>query len=419
MGATQSGELSSLSDRANELKAFKNDIPQEKARQRIEHQLTRYTGDLSQATPRVLSNFLFSMEAGGKTQFHRCPHAGAASAGKRIILTCKREECPDPRNCPHIPNATIPNTCKISSSPDSVRNTVSHLRAIYRRLGKTNRWVDGSTAEENPALSTEIEKHIEFKEKEAVDALVQPIQATPLFKEDVDNILIEMRAQAANSKTLRERTGWLQQAALVSILQASGRRPGDIIRLHLHLVLYLPEKSGLLFIMTIHKTAGSSGISRFAIKRQQSAARCTVADLENYLRALIAFRHNFNNTCLLFPNLATHHSKNKPYSWHAKNSTMRLDVTNKYIEWFAARLNIKSKVTLYGIRIANALETKELATKEALARTMEKGGWTTEVSAELYTKFFPATSNITAPSTLVTKWIAEPSENRVLALINK
>ncbi|KAI9347381.1 hypothetical protein BDR26DRAFT_952233 [Obelidium mucronatum] len=416
MGTTHSAEASTSGNRATELEAFKRDSTQEKARHRIELQLQSYAGDLPRATPQVLSNFLFSMESAGKTQYHRCPHAGAASAGKRILHVCNREECPDPRNCPHIPNARTPNTCKISSSPDSVRNTVSHLRAIYRKLGKYKRWIDGSTTEENPALSTEIEKHIEFKEQEAVDALVQPIQATPLFKQDVDSILVELRDQATKSKTLRERTGWLQQAALISILQSSGRRPGDIIRLHLNLVLYLPEKSGFLFIMTIHKTAGSS---RFAIKRQKSAANCTVADVENYLRALIRFRHNFNNTCLLFPNLAAHHPRDKPYSWHAKNSCMRLEVTNKYIEWFAARLNIKCNVKLYGIRIANALETKELATKEALARTMEKGGWTTEASAELYTKFFPATANISAPTKMVTKWIAEPSENRVLALINK
>ncbi|KAI9336733.1 hypothetical protein BDR26DRAFT_982072 [Obelidium mucronatum] len=182
MGSAQSNDTQPEEQRTNTLQQYKANSQKEKTRQRFEKLLKEFVPDIQTATPQQISKFLFSMEKAGRTQYHMCPHAGSASPGHRIITTCQPNTCPDSRRCPHIPNSKVENKCTISSSPDSVKNTVSHLRAIFRKLGKHRRWQEGRSNTENPALSDEIDDHIKLKEQEATDALIQPLQATPIFK---------------------------------------------------------------------------------------------------------------------------------------------------------------------------------------------------------------------------------------------
>ncbi|KAI9325994.1 hypothetical protein BDR26DRAFT_958091 [Obelidium mucronatum] len=245
MGSTQSKE-SNADPRSNALEIYRENSAKEKSRKRIERLLQKFVPDIQTTTPQQLSKFLFSMEESGRTQYHVCPHAGTASPGRRIISICKPNECPDSIRCPHIPHSRIKNTCIISSSPDSVKNTVSHLRTTFRRLGKQTRWQNGLSYTENPAISDIIDDHIKLKEQEATDALIQPLQATPIFKSDVDKILDRLRTLSNDAKNLREKVAWSQQTALISLLQASGRRPGDIIRLNLNLGVIHANQSGHL-----------------------------------------------------------------------------------------------------------------------------------------------------------------------------
>ncbi|KAI9330540.1 hypothetical protein BDR26DRAFT_899781 [Obelidium mucronatum] len=72
----------------------------------------------------------------------------------------------------------------------------------FSQTRKTDEMAKCLSNMENPAISDIIDNHIKLKEQEATDALIQPLQATPIFKSDVDKILDQLITLSNDAKNL-------------------------------------------------------------------------------------------------------------------------------------------------------------------------------------------------------------------------
>ncbi|KAI9349182.1 hypothetical protein BDR26DRAFT_853182 [Obelidium mucronatum] len=293
---------------------------------------------------------------------------------------------------------------------------ISNLANHFRSQGKTARWKNGIHQDENPALSRKLDNLLNMKYKEAKNALVLPAQATPIFESEATCVVDKLWEKFEAATTIKAKVPWIQAIAFILMIKASGRRPGDIARLHVNMAIYLPQKQGLLFVMTVSKT----GLSRFVVTRKAKNKRsCAVRAIETYITTLKRFNYNFYQTSLLFPNL-TRIPKVGQYLWHCENSAIDVQAVNRLLKTTAKECGYTHDLKLYGLRVASALEAREIDTMDSLQKTMDKGGWKTQEMAKHYSKYFPVTQNKgTATSSQLSMWIENPSANRLLARIDK
>ncbi|ORY24655.1 hypothetical protein BCR33DRAFT_808075 [Rhizoclosmatium globosum] len=250
---------------------------------------------------------------------------------------------------------------------------ISHISVHYKNLGRLQRWTSGKSPLENPCLSKSVKYHLAMKEKEAEEALVQPIQATPIFSTEIHTIIDSYQNKLRAQKGSSHRIPWLQQIAFVLLLDACGRRPGDIKRLNINLCLYLPDKRGIFFVMVLHKTCRTSGPDRFVVKRDNTKEHCPIHAIEEYIRTCIKYGIDFNKSSLLFPNLAVPQLTQRSYAWSSSNITLNTKASTNLINTTAKEVGFTFDAKLYGMRSANAL-TSRFTRPRRPKRSYEKGG---------------------------------------------
>ncbi|KAI8837303.1 hypothetical protein BC829DRAFT_447705 [Chytridium lagenaria] len=152
--------------------------------------------DLHACTPSHVVDYLISMDASGRTQFHSpaCPHAGAAVAGQRRLDMCDVSSCPSPSTCPHrVSMDHILLSCPIRAAAGSVERSISLLKTALE---------DSEILSHRPALgwnpvdSPLVASYLAFIREGSQASLVTPVQALPVFPEKVAVAVAFWRRQA-------------------------------------------------------------------------------------------------------------------------------------------------------------------------------------------------------------------------------
>ncbi|KAJ3278746.1 hypothetical protein HDU79_001241, partial [Rhizoclosmatium sp. JEL0117] len=373
------------------------------------------TIQLLDSTPSQLINFLNARDESGNTQYHNCVHAGTAGAGRRVIKVCKRS-CPNPYNCPHRQGSQSTIVCPIGLAPTTVKAMIGSIARYFSSNGRTEKWTVG-LQNENPAIHPMISSFITDRESKATESLISPIQAVPLFEDQVELLVTYMRNELSPTTPLYQAVRILQRIAFILLLQKSGKRPADVARIHYTMAMYTPNKTGAFFFLFFHKTSAKSGICRFIIPNDDSKPEfCAIKALEKYIQAMKQFHYPFQNAKLLFPNLDILHDASKPYLHHTRNSHIDHKKLNRDVGVIAKTLGFEFNVKLYGMRVSAAITARALDNKEELFRTMESGGWKTQANALHYSQYFTAVklAKSGASSIQISRWIANPSPYRMV-----
>ncbi|ORY30092.1 hypothetical protein BCR33DRAFT_792720 [Rhizoclosmatium globosum] len=333
------------------------------------------------ATPMDVESYLIHKDRNGNTQFHfNCPRAGTERVGKRINPLCD------------------PLICKIRASPKSIKVVISSLKSGLADLGLTTPW-DPWTGAGNPVDSKLIRRHLQKLEDEASDAGVAPLQAPPLFLDQVSELKALVLSKVANtSLTVWRRLYWRQFWLFLLTVGHSGCRPGDLARMRTLSFVWLPNRSGVRCTLYRGKTSTSASNKPFIIK-----------DAE-WLKALFLFKRDcawagvpLTEGCpFIFRRIST--VACLPDRMRAADAVLEFQNLLRTLGSFEGQ-------TLYGFRVGNAIMTS-LDTSNIEAVRIA-GGWKSRESAERYSQFAAVVANAVnpeAPTSSVALWFAQRSE---------
>ncbi|KAI9323980.1 hypothetical protein BDR26DRAFT_969614 [Obelidium mucronatum] len=310
------------------------------------------------ACPMDIVEFLINKELNGRTQYHAesCPRQGTAKVGSRINENCD------------------PTTCLIRAAPGSIQAAASRLRTALSDLGLTGPW-DPREGTGNPADATLIRHHIGQLSSEAVKFGVSSLQAPPISAHTTTAILTILRPRLAD-ETLSpvQKLRWRQFWCFYLLVQTSGRRPGDLVRLRTATTLWLPDRSGILITMVEGKTASSPDPDMFVIRDEAA------------LNALRLYTRDCKQQGILLQN-------GNPYIFfkleNASDDPRPHATAQRFVDDFQGllkELGAFQGETLYGFRVGNAIETAT-APEADLGQVRGSGGWKTNASALHYSQY--------------------------------
>ena len=357
--------------------------------------ILRFESFLSQiAQPKTIAlatdtdavDFLISKDLNAITQYHQrdCPHIGSARAGARSVIDCS--SCDRPEFCYHSPTSPWydPDRCPIHAKAESLASEASLLRNGLERYGFGTSW-DPRSKSGNAFTSPAVQTYIDFIAKLATSSLVSTVQAVPFTDTACAALLQEWDLRVARLTKSRSSANNLEilrfkaYSTLVCIARLSGRRGGDLIRLHPFMLLWLPDYQGLLGIMYEHKTAiRTKTKARFLIHRLHDSAFCPISRLEAYKKEAHLLGCPISASPYVFWDLPT----SPPADVWDQSSTLDLEAVNAAIATTLKSLQLFNGQTLAGFRVGAAI--KSILEAPDWEKAVKLGGWRNPLMARRY-----------------------------------
>ena len=347
------------------LKLKKTQTPYARQKSALEKELIQFLShldrDITSATPDDVVSFLVWKDRFGKTVVHHdsCPYFGDKT----------KSACLCPRR---LAFGTV----------DSV---IGKLRAIFSQWGRS---MDDSILPGygNPAASSEVKSYLHSVRLEQLQARIVPSQAEPFFIHDLFLISTQIL------KNLSLSLGSPVQLFVLSRDQAffkslffGGDRAADLCRVKTKEILYLPDKSGLLFNHTLTKSLRDGSSNMFAIKHYKDPLLCPVKAIETYVAMSDLLNVSVKDGFLFRPVDQSGDVLSGPFQ--ASAAQARLNVYVKQL----SHLFKDRRITLHGLRSGCSIS---LALSGANLQTiMDHVGWKLPSTAHHYLKF----NNVMAP----------------------
>ncbi|KAJ3277289.1 hypothetical protein HDU76_010442, partial [Blyttiomyces sp. JEL0837] len=349
------------------------------------------------AQPSHVIAYLLNKDHRGLTQYHcrGCPHATLARPQQRSVLECDGS-CQVRQSCPHASIPYNPAICPIRADPNVLRTARSQLKSAFFHAGFTDRWSPFSPGS-NPVDSLDVDDFLELVSAEAAEHAVAPIQATPVFPEDLHAILTLCRSELAIVNAdraafpLRRRLVWLQLIALILVIAHSGHRTSDIIQCPPAAFWWLPAESGVLITLFQHKTRSKSGsLQRLALTPMpEDLDFCPIAALSAYKEEARITAVDFWDLRFVFPPLT---AAGNPRAIRPTSAVFR-----SLFSGLASQAGCPG-LSLHGCRVSKAVAARlsQVSLQDSLAssRVMHAGGWASSSAADRYSRLAVAVDHL-------------------------
>lgn len=232
---------------------------------KLQMELTQFFSTLSPiksltvALPSDIRRFLVYKDSKGKTQVH---HSTCEFQSQHGVFKCG---------------------CPLRLSAGSVDSLIGQVRAIFRDTGRGTEW-NAPLGIGNPASAPMIKQYLSAVKLEQSYLHVTPKQAPPLFFNKVFKVLRHISFQEHNPKlSLPQRYLLKRDKTFFNLLSFTGDRAGDLGYLKSNEICYLPDGSGISFLLTKGKTVNSRHPRRVILFYSHSLEFCPVKELISYL----------------------------------------------------------------------------------------------------------------------------------------
>jgi hypothetical protein len=277
--------------------------------------------------------------------------------------------------CEHLgKKGRFPCGCRIAMAHGTLDSLIGRLSRGFKQVELDKEYVLGQG---NPTRSFAVREYSKFIMAEQCDAHVFPKQAVVMFLRKMV-LLCRYLTRAVGAQPDPVRALILQQdLALICLIFARGKRPGDAIQLNCQTTMWLPDQVGILFNVMVGKTLRDGFVDIFVLMRERDPCMFFV-DAVPYLARYVEMSAALGVPMLAGP-LFRHHD------WRTSTlSTDRLTaaaINARFIRYMIAADQYEQE-TLYSLRSGQGLQT--IFQGADLRQTMDKIGWRTEKTAEHY-----------------------------------
>jgi hypothetical protein len=265
--------------------------------------------------------------------------------------------------------------CRIGMAATSVDSLIGRLTrgyTIFNLRGPFVRLGDGC-----PLNSFAVKEYLRFVEFEQALAHITPKQATPMFRPKLRSLFVYLSTLLSKEKNPVRACIIRMDSALIALLFARGKRPGDAVQLDCQMTFWLPERLGILFNVMVGKTLRHGFRDVFALVRADQ--------LDDYIIDPVPLMMEYFRYASLQGADMGVGPCFRNHSWRdATLSTERLTaayVNARFVRYLHSAGLFQGE-TLYSLRSGQGLST--IFNGVAFEDMMAKIGWRTKKTAEHY-----------------------------------